>query len=141
MTDTHNGDKYLIKHGDTLGTISNDLYGTSSKWKKLWKNNRELIKDPNRIFAGFYLYYTITDEERQNAPSLRSQPVAKDEGGGSSEPAPSERNPASVPAGASAPAPAPMPNAAGTAVAPPPTPGSVVGGGGGAPPPVPGTPG
>ncbi len=52
-----NGEKYLIKEGDTLGTISTAVYGTKSRWKELWENNKQLIHDPNRIFAGFYLYY------------------------------------------------------------------------------------
>jgi nucleoid-associated protein YgaU len=51
------GNPYLIKNGDTLGTISNDVYGTQKKWKAIWENNRPLIKNPNRIFAGFTLYY------------------------------------------------------------------------------------
>jgi nucleoid-associated protein YgaU len=108
---SRNGEKYLIKSGDTLGTISRDLYGTTSKWKKIWKNNRELIKDPNRIFAGFYLYYTITDEEKQNAPAVRSQPVAKESGGGDAasagdaprEPASTTAAPATPPGGGSGP--------------------------------------
>jgi nucleoid-associated protein YgaU len=48
---------YLIKMGDTLGTISEDKYGTAGKWRKIYNNNRPLIKDPNLIFAGFTLYY------------------------------------------------------------------------------------
>ena len=52
-----NGERYLIKRGDTLGLISNDVYGTPKKWKKLWENNRQLIKNPNHIYAGFYLFY------------------------------------------------------------------------------------
>lgn len=52
-----NGTPYMIKQGDTLGTISNDVYGTKTKWKTIWENNRQLIKDPNKIYAGFYLYY------------------------------------------------------------------------------------
>ena len=48
---------YLIKRGDTLGTISNDKYGTSSKWRMIYDNNKPLIRDPNLIFAGFTLYY------------------------------------------------------------------------------------
>jgi LysM repeat protein len=52
-----NGEKYLIKKGDTLGKISDTLYGTPSKWKQIWEHNKQLIQDPNRIFAGFYLYY------------------------------------------------------------------------------------
>jgi nucleoid-associated protein YgaU len=57
VTIERNGEQYLIKGGDTLGTISNDVYGTTRKWKRLWENNRQLIKDPNKIYAGFYLYY------------------------------------------------------------------------------------
>lgn len=66
-----NGDPYMIKKGDTLGTIATDVYGKSAYWKKLWENNKTLIKDPNRIYAGFYIYYQITEEERQEAERLR----------------------------------------------------------------------
>jgi nucleoid-associated protein YgaU len=53
----HNGEQYLIVKGDTLGRISNKVYGTLAKWKMIWENNRQLIRDPNKIYAGFYLYY------------------------------------------------------------------------------------
>jgi len=58
-----NGERYLIRLGDSLGTISGDVYGTMRKWKRLWENNRQLIKDPNKIFAGFTLYYTMTAQD------------------------------------------------------------------------------
>lgn len=51
------GSAYLIKNGDTLGTISNSVYQTPKKWKKIWENNKPLIKNPNKIYAGFTLYY------------------------------------------------------------------------------------
>lgn len=51
------GSPYLIRTGDTLGTISKSVYQTMSKWKLLWENNRPLIKDPNKIYAGFTIYY------------------------------------------------------------------------------------
>lgn len=51
------GDPRLIKRGDTLGYISKDVYGTLKRWKDLWENNKPMIKDPNKIFAGFTLYY------------------------------------------------------------------------------------
>ena len=66
----HNGEKYLIQEGNTLGTISNDVYGMNTKWKRLWENNRQLIKNPNRIFAGFNLYYTFTDQDRMEKESV-----------------------------------------------------------------------
>jgi nucleoid-associated protein YgaU len=58
------GDPYLIRTGDTLGRISKTVYGVTQKWKRLWENNRQLIRDPNLIFAGFTLYYTFTDDDR-----------------------------------------------------------------------------
>ncbi|MBI4924338.1 MAG: hypothetical protein HY843_00310, partial [Bdellovibrio sp.] len=56
---------------DNLVLISTDIYGKSSKWKKIWENNKQLIRDPNRIFAGFYLYYTMTAEEKDEAGKLK----------------------------------------------------------------------
>lgn len=53
---------YLIKTGDTLGTISHDKYGTDKKWRALWENNRPMIKNPDLIFAGFTLYYNQDDK-------------------------------------------------------------------------------
>ena len=91
---SNNGEKYVIKRGDTLGKIAYEIYGTPKKWKKLWDNNRQLIQDPNRIYAGFFLYYNITPQEREEAERLKQMnpmgypPIAK-------EPAPA------VPAGAS----------------------------------------
>lgn len=52
------GTPYLIKNGETLGTISNTVYSTPKKWKSIWENNKPLIKNPNVIYAGFTLYYT-----------------------------------------------------------------------------------
>lgn len=51
------GNPHTIVNGETLGTISNDKYGTPAKWKSIFDNNRPMIKDPNLIFAGFTLYY------------------------------------------------------------------------------------
>ena len=76
-----NGEKYLIKSGDTLGKISGEVYGTASKWRAIWENNKQLIHDPNRIFAGFYLYYRAdgnmpTDPSNPTSPSpLAETPV------------------------------------------------------------------
>jgi len=52
------GTPYMIKTGETLGTISNSVYSTPKKWKAIWENNKPLIKNPNVIYAGFTLYYT-----------------------------------------------------------------------------------
>lgn len=74
-----NGEKYLIKNGDTLGTISNDVYSTPKKWKVLWENNKQMIHDPNRIFAGFYLYYQpdASSPPASESPTVTPAPMAK----------------------------------------------------------------
>ncbi len=51
------GNPHTVMNGETLGTISNDKYGTSAKWRSIFDNNRPMIKNPNLIFAGFTLYY------------------------------------------------------------------------------------
>ncbi len=61
-----NGEAYLIKKNDSLVKISKKLYGTTSNWKVLWKNNPQLIKDPNKIYAGFDLYYPSINNEKIN---------------------------------------------------------------------------
>ncbi len=64
-----NGDPYLIVRRDTLAKISSKLYGTPKHWWDLWDNNRELIHNPNRIFAGFTLYYRLLN-------ALKNTPLA-----------------------------------------------------------------
>lgn len=71
-----NGERYLIKHGDTLGVISNNVYGTQTRWKEIWNNNKQLIKNPNKIYAGFYLYY-VPDSSVSTTPMAKApEPVA-----------------------------------------------------------------
>lgn len=55
------GNPYLIQRGDTLGSISQTTYGTKQYWKNIWTNNKPLIKDPNRIFAGFTIYTPLIE--------------------------------------------------------------------------------
>jgi nucleoid-associated protein YgaU len=102
----HNGEKREIKPGETLGTISNDVYGTPRKWKKLWANNRDLIKDPNRIFAGFFIYYTVSPEDEQelkNAPAPLADQQPNEQQPAAPQAAAAPATPASVPAAAAAP--------------------------------------
>ncbi len=81
-----NGDPYLIKNGDTLGSIATDIYGKKEKWRKIYENNRTLIKDPNRIYAGFYLYYQMTEQERQEAEQIKQGTTIAPKLGGTDAP-------------------------------------------------------
>ncbi|MGZ3787618.1 MAG: LysM peptidoglycan-binding domain-containing protein [Bacteriovorax sp.] len=70
------GTPYLIKNGETLGTISNSVYQTPKKWKKLWENNKPLIKNPNVIYAGFTLYYKGNEMANYVQPKVLQKKVA-----------------------------------------------------------------
>lgn len=61
-----NGEPYLIRRGDTLGRIAGQLYGDRTKWRVLWQNNRKLIRNPNRIYAGFTIYYPSAGVQDQS---------------------------------------------------------------------------
>lgn len=78
---------YLIKQGDTLAGIADEVYGRKMKYRKLQRYNQKLIKNPNRIFAGFTIFYDITDQELAEAEARRQERMAG--GGGSAAPAPS----------------------------------------------------
>jgi len=89
-------ERYLIKSGDTLGTISGDIYGTPKKWKKLYQQNSTWIKDPNKIYAGFFVYYTMTPEDRQEADHLKQENSVQTTPVASTHPASSSRDPAAA---------------------------------------------
>ena len=111
VTIDRNGEQYLIRKGDTLGRISKKVYGTRSRWKEIWKNNPQLIHDPNKIYAGFTLYYMPEGSSPQPAPlAHQAEPVAPMDSAQAPAPANTQtdvREPATAQAGA-APAPAPM---------------------------------
>ncbi len=62
---------YLIQEGNTLGGIAARLYGQFSKWQKLQNYNSRLIRDPNIIYAGFLLYYSISKQELKAAKGVK----------------------------------------------------------------------
>lgn len=68
---------YLIKAGDTLAGIADEVYGRKMKYKKLQNFNKRLVKDPNRIFAGFTLFYDITPQEMAEAEARRQERTAQ----------------------------------------------------------------
>lgn len=89
---------YEIKKGDTLAGIADEVYGRRAKYKKLQNYNKDLIKNPNRIFAGFTIYYDITEQEMAEAEARRAERAAQ---GGSSVPSaispPEEAQPPAAP--------------------------------------------
>ncbi|MBT8089642.1 MAG: peptidoglycan-binding protein LysM [Gammaproteobacteria bacterium] len=43
---------YEIVSGDTLGGIAKKFYGSAGKYMKIFEANRDIIKDPNKIYPG-----------------------------------------------------------------------------------------
>jgi nucleoid-associated protein YgaU len=46
---------YVVEKDDTLQKISKKVYGSYSKWTKIYDANRDVIKDPNFLKAGITL--------------------------------------------------------------------------------------
>lgn len=46
------GQYYEIKNGDTLSAIAKQFLGNANAYPKIFEANREVIKDPNKIFVG-----------------------------------------------------------------------------------------
>ncbi len=50
--DPEAGEYYEIKKGDTLWKIAEKVYGNGAEYKRIFEENREVIKDPDLIFPG-----------------------------------------------------------------------------------------
>ena len=49
--------------GHSLSKISDIVYDNWKRWPEIYDNNRPMIKDPDKIFAGFTLFYMPDDDE------------------------------------------------------------------------------
>lgn len=56
------GNPFLIKRGHSLSKISDIVYENWRRWPEIYDNNKPMIKDPDRIYAGFTLYYLEDDD-------------------------------------------------------------------------------
>ena len=43
---------YEIKSGDTLSGIAKQYYGSATKFVRIFEANRDIIRDPNKIYPG-----------------------------------------------------------------------------------------
>lgn len=51
---------YIVQSGDTLGKISNRIYGTPARWREL--ANLTGLENPNHIYPGDVVYFQLTAE-------------------------------------------------------------------------------
>jgi nucleoid-associated protein YgaU len=43
---------YVVKSGDSLSTIAEELLGDAGRWQEIFEANEDKIDDPNQIKAG-----------------------------------------------------------------------------------------
>jgi nucleoid-associated protein YgaU len=43
---------HTVAKGDTLSRIAKQVYGDANQWKRIFEANRDVLKDPDRIFPG-----------------------------------------------------------------------------------------
>lgn len=47
--------KYTVQKGDTLQKISQQFFGTTKKWVKIYEINKSELKSPNKIYPGMVI--------------------------------------------------------------------------------------
>lgn len=63
---------YIVEKGDTLGKISQKVFGSTGRWKELARVAS--ISDPNKIFPGEVIYYQLTAETSAFASTYENLP-------------------------------------------------------------------
>ena len=43
---------YVVVSGDSLSKIAKREYGNASEWKRIFEANKDILKDPNKIYPG-----------------------------------------------------------------------------------------
>ena len=43
---------YVVVAGDSLSKIAKREYGNANDWPRIFEANRDILKDPNKIFPG-----------------------------------------------------------------------------------------
>jgi nucleoid-associated protein YgaU len=43
---------YVVVSGDSLSKIAKREYGSAKEWKRIFEANKEILKDPDKIYPG-----------------------------------------------------------------------------------------
>ena len=43
---------YEVKSGDSLWKIAKRVYGNANAWKRIFEANKDVLKDPDKIYPG-----------------------------------------------------------------------------------------
>lgn len=61
---------YTIQSGDTLWKIAEEYYGAGQLWQKIFEDNKDVIKDPNKIFAGQVIVIYLNQGENDDSTAI-----------------------------------------------------------------------
>ena len=64
-------EKYTVVKNDTLQKISNKFYGTTKRWMKLYEANKDVLRGPDKLYAGQIL--NIPSDLNVSAQSQKMQ--------------------------------------------------------------------
>ncbi len=67
---------YVVEAGDTLGKIATKIYGDQKRWRDI--ANLSGMSNPNHIYPGDVVYYTLEDSSRNFASAYESIKRAKE---------------------------------------------------------------
>ena len=66
--------EYIVKPGDTLRKIAMKLYGDSSYWKKIYADNRTILRNPNYIYVGQKLLIYFGENQITEKNAIEANP-------------------------------------------------------------------
>ena len=71
MTQQYN--KYVVKAGDSLSKIAQEVLGDVNRWKEIWEANKAAVPDPNAISVGQELLIPVKSATGGRAESHRAE--------------------------------------------------------------------
>ncbi|MCM8792155.1 MAG: LysM peptidoglycan-binding domain-containing protein [Candidatus Omnitrophica bacterium] len=60
-------DKYTVQENDTLQKISQKFYGTTRFWYRIYELNKDIIKEPNKIYPGQIISIPIESKTKEES--------------------------------------------------------------------------
>ena len=71
---TQHYSKYVVKAGDSLSMIAQEVLGDVNRWNEIWEANKAAVPDPNVISAGQELLIPV---ESTALPPLEGKPAGR----------------------------------------------------------------
>jgi len=70
--------KYVVKAGDSLSKIAQEFYGDAKRWKEIHEANKDKIKNPDALQAGWELVIPGVEDASAKAKPAGLSPLDPD---------------------------------------------------------------